>query len=822
MLTDCSIFAFLHIKCFTYKVYVPDISTIEGDLEDYRTPRLKSLGHAMNPMETFRELWAGTIYIFRKWRGKETDKQARRVAAHQGVFGHSRSRVLSGGSAQSESLIHNSHEKKREKQSTSPLSRVESGRFDEVLIDVEREVYIGSERQWLGAGESHHYILGSITREKSEDFEDAIARELYKRGYTLRGKVLPALLIVDTVLILRLEASRHNKGRSAPRDADIEQGHVRGGGNNQSWWRSIYQRVSQSSAEDEQEKHFSPHPKRKSVSRPRDSVQALPLIKEMSIPSTGYAYEDPPPPSTLNAYRSSRFADNEHEIPRKSLPRASPPASNFARQSPDSAKPKANPPVQLGRSDSLLGRIFAYLGSDAHATNTDLGHGTESQPSRPSSLWRAGGAKVVPKHVPKLSSVAQANISNGVDTQPVTPVRGNIIGTSGNLSQGEETPIPPLRRSRTRDMAERSVTTSQQSPPVIDHSPSRYDPPVNSPSLPHPPGIPESNTGHDFSSPLPPLHAELELEKHIPDQGGHIDPRIVYPIPIPDPRLCSPPQKFPFADPSSPPNLERPRRASRNEALLRPFPEPVYHPPPNTGLIRFTPPRSKLTVPVPLAKPLPRGSGNLKRNRTNTLPNSEQCAPPNGEPYWESRSRRHSQPVPVPRRTTDPRFVSHHPTSPSRNPHPTISQSLPLLQETSQLYMSPPSSPPQRSSRRLSSPLMSVLPNRPTRSNAVHRKSPGPHSPTRATSPRTSLLAELRGAPEVDSDNLSRYPMPGPGPGTGSPPRISLIRPPPSPRTPPFVNTHMLPSPTNSPRNDAEEWASAISSFPPSVRTMRS
>jgi hypothetical protein len=59
MLTTCSIFAFLHIKCFTYKVYVPDACTIEGDLRDHRTPRLKSLGHAMNPMETFRELRAG-------------------------------------------------------------------------------------------------------------------------------------------------------------------------------------------------------------------------------------------------------------------------------------------------------------------------------------------------------------------------------------------------------------------------------------------------------------------------------------------------------------------------------------------------------------------------------------------------------------------------------------------------------------------------------------------------------------------------------------------------------------------------------------------
>ena len=185
-----SIFAFLHIKCFTYKVYVPDLCTIEGNLDDYRTPRLKSLGHAMNPMETFRELWAGTVYIFLKWRGKETDKQARRLAAHQGVFGHSRSRIMSGVSAQNESPIHDHHEKKREKKGPSHLSQVESGRLDDVLVDVEREVYIGSERQWLGVGDYHDYVLGSIVREKSEGFEDAVTNELYKRGYTLRGKLL--------------------------------------------------------------------------------------------------------------------------------------------------------------------------------------------------------------------------------------------------------------------------------------------------------------------------------------------------------------------------------------------------------------------------------------------------------------------------------------------------------------------------------------------------------------------------------------------------------------------------------------------------------
>ena len=197
----CSIFALLHIKCFTYKIYVPDPSTVGGKLEDYRTPRLKSLGHAMNPMETFRELWVGVVYIFRRWKGEETDKQARRVAIHQGVFGHPRSRTLRDGSGQSESLIRSCQEKRQEKMGVSPLSRAETGRLDEVLVDVEREVFLNSERQWLDIDESHGHVLGTITREKSEGFEDAVARELYRRGYTLRGRIITAPSTARVTLI---------------------------------------------------------------------------------------------------------------------------------------------------------------------------------------------------------------------------------------------------------------------------------------------------------------------------------------------------------------------------------------------------------------------------------------------------------------------------------------------------------------------------------------------------------------------------------------------------------------------------------------------
>lgn len=84
----------------------------------------------------------------------------------------------------------------------NPLSRVDSGRLDEVMIEVEREVFLGTERQWLGVGDNHDYVLGSVTREKSEGFEDAVAKELYTRGYTLRGKVLPFFFTMETMFNL--------------------------------------------------------------------------------------------------------------------------------------------------------------------------------------------------------------------------------------------------------------------------------------------------------------------------------------------------------------------------------------------------------------------------------------------------------------------------------------------------------------------------------------------------------------------------------------------------------------------------------------------
>lgn len=611
-----------------------------------------------------------------------------------------------------------------------------------------------------------------------------------------------------------IEANKHNKGRSASRDVDVDQGHFRRDSRRRSWWHNIYQRVSQSGEEDEKDDHLSLHPKRKSASRPKNSAHALPLIRE----TPGYLYEDPPPLSTLDAFHLSRFADTVREIPRNKPTHTSPPVPNFAYQPPEPMKLNANSRVQLGRSDSLLGRVFTYIESDAHVTNTDLDHGTESQPSRPTSLWRAGSANVIPKHNEERSSVTQVNISDGVYVfpQPVNPVSGDVVGVNGVPSQDVEPPTPPPKRSHIREMAGHSVSPPdspiQPSSPVIGDLPVGDDPLTNSLQLHQSPGAPKTSAGYDHSLPLP-----------IPEQVEPVYLRTTYPLPMPDPQSRSS-QQYPIADLSSPPDTARPYPTTRHKVLLRPFPEPVNYPSPNMGPIRFSPPRSTLTPPTPLAQPLPCGNGSLRRNKMNSLPPPEQFNLAGGGAYREppSRPRRHSQPITAPRHTIDPDCMPHPPNPSPRKPHHRTPHPLSTHQEASHSNISPPSGPPHRPTRRLSSPPLSALPpDRPSRSNAIHRKFQPleSRSPTRFTSRRASLLAELRSAPPLDCASFTRYHAPGPGSGIGSPPRDSRTRASPSPRTPTFVNTHMLPPSTNSPRSGVEEWASAVSSFSPSVRT---
>ncbi|THH16253.1 hypothetical protein EW146_g4362 [Bondarzewia mesenterica] len=233
---EMMIFAFIHIRAFSYKPYRPRTPDAQ------RTPRLRALGHAMDFRETFRELKAGCIYVWHRTRGIETDTRARRERALEGAFGKSRTQLW----------------RKQEKG--------EAGGQVEVDVEVDRVMMIEGERQWLGIG--NDYGHGLIKRDRSDGLEEQIEKELSRRGYA---------------------------GLEYPQEVEAEasEGHVRG---RRSWWRSIYDRVSQSNP-DQDEGRFTPLPKREKRpswhSTREDDYRAL-------------MYEDPPPPSIIQTYRSNR------------------------------------------------------------------------------------------------------------------------------------------------------------------------------------------------------------------------------------------------------------------------------------------------------------------------------------------------------------------------------------------------------------------------------------------------------------------------------------------------------------------------------------
>jgi hypothetical protein len=122
--TKCSLFAFLHIKAFSYKPYIPTTSDAK------RTPRLLSFAHAMDFRETFHEMLAGLVYMWRRMWGEETDSLAHRVAVLENAFGKRRAQV-------------------------GRKHRREEVKGRNLKVDDVVEVEVDGERQWLGLGDDY-------------------------------------------------------------------------------------------------------------------------------------------------------------------------------------------------------------------------------------------------------------------------------------------------------------------------------------------------------------------------------------------------------------------------------------------------------------------------------------------------------------------------------------------------------------------------------------------------------------------------------------------------------------------------------------------
>jgi hypothetical protein len=123
---------------------------------------LRSLGHAFDFRETFREIIAGTIYVFDRWRGHEPspDRGARRAAYLEEAFGKNRPSFVPQAKG----------DHQREPR------RLEVEVAESINVDV------GGERQWLGLGDDYVYGLGYARREKSDGLGQVIEKELERRG----------------------------------------------------------------------------------------------------------------------------------------------------------------------------------------------------------------------------------------------------------------------------------------------------------------------------------------------------------------------------------------------------------------------------------------------------------------------------------------------------------------------------------------------------------------------------------------------------------------------------------------------------------------
>ncbi|KLO10338.1 DUF300-domain-containing protein, partial [Schizopora paradoxa] len=194
---EMTIFAFLHIKAFSYKEYKPPMFARDGTLltPPQRTPRLRSLGHAFDFRETFREIWHGYLYIFDRMRGRETDQGARRLAVREDLFGP--------------------RQTYREKPPSDKGS---------ITVNIEKQVHVGNERQWIGAGDDYAYGLDYPRKERSAGLEEQIDDELEKRG-------MP-----------RTEAWVEKQRLYAERGISRTR--------RRSWWREVYDQISRSSRDE--------------------------------------------------------------------------------------------------------------------------------------------------------------------------------------------------------------------------------------------------------------------------------------------------------------------------------------------------------------------------------------------------------------------------------------------------------------------------------------------------------------------------------------------------------------------------------------------
>jgi hypothetical protein len=482
--TLCSIFGFVHIKAFSYKPYRPHTPDAK------RTPRLRSFAHAMDFRETFREFYVGAMYMWRRMRGVETDPLARRIAVLENAFEKSRAEVGRGNAGEA------------------------TERVLEVGTSVEVEVAVDGERQWLGVGDEYGY--GISRRERSEALDIQFESEIEKRGYGRSSEyTVSHILLITTHLWLLDPGLGANVGHGLAYERK-----------RQSWWRSTYERVSQSHAPHEVSQ-ASPSPsKRKSRSRPTSRQHVR-------------VYEDQPPPSILRTYRDNRTASQElasgtkaPQLPKSAMSQDLPDLSMQGRY------PRFPVSAAVSRADTVLDRLFSN-----QPPRSDGGHTSQS-----------GGTSVAPPssqshrtHLPL--NAAPLTLPQNVDAgRPVEVAMRHPGSPSSNVAQelrAEPTVLPtsPPPMQRPQERLNRSGTAELPPPPppkdirgtlhrreLAHFQPSSER--ANFASAPIVPAVPAPNSGSDPERITTPPNAEERLRHTSPLADMRDLPELTVPSPV--------------------------------------------------------------------------------------------------------------------------------------------------------------------------------------------------------------------------------------------------------------------------------------------------
>lgn len=166
------IFAFIHIRAFTYKPYRPYHSQRSNQSPPSPTPRLRSLAHAMDFRETFREIWHGCIYLWERVRGKEptTDIGAKRAAHYESAFGRKRASPSNQQNLGKQINLEDDSDLTR-------LTRLPH----HTPVEIEGALVIEGEKEWLRMDDSYDYDLDYSGRDLGEGLNTHLKREKQQR-----------------------------------------------------------------------------------------------------------------------------------------------------------------------------------------------------------------------------------------------------------------------------------------------------------------------------------------------------------------------------------------------------------------------------------------------------------------------------------------------------------------------------------------------------------------------------------------------------------------------------------------------------------------